>query len=213
MLVSDVVSRVRSAAGDTDALQFTDAQIYSWINDAVKECASTNQLLQKSATQTVVSGIGSYTLPTDILKLHSVKYDEGKLRIISLQQADEEFTLDTTTGTPVVGYIWANSINLYPIPDNSTKNLTLMYTQYPADITSGADSIGLPIMYHRRIVDYCLAMVAEQDDNHTLYQAKMQEFHTGVQILKDDPEWEQDLYPSISVSSRDMGDGYYDEGY
>lgn len=213
MIVSDVISRVRRIAGDMDALQFSDADCLQWINDATKECASNNQLLQKTATQTVTNGDGDYSLPTDILKIHSIKYDGIKLRTLTLQQADEEFTLDTSKGTPSIAYVWANLLNLYPIPDNSTKQLQILYTRTPVEVTAVGDSIDLPVMYHRRLVDYILAMVAEQDDDQNRYQMKMEEFRSGVQSLKDDPEWEQDSYPFIGISSRDMGDGYWDEGW
>lgn len=213
MNVGQVISRVRKIVGDTDVLQFTNADCYEWINDATKECASNNQLLQKTATSTVTQGDGDYVLPTDILKIHSVKYDGIKLRTTTMEEADKEFTLDTAQGTPVVAYVWANVLNLYPIPDNSTKSLQILYTRTPAEVTGDADAIDLPVMYHRRLVDYCLAMVAEQDDDQNRYQMKMEEFRSGVQSLKDDSEWEHDLYPSISVSTRDMGDGFYDSDW
>lgn len=211
MLVSDVISRVRVSAGDTDINQFTNANIYQWINDATKECASANQLLQKVATQNTAAGDGDYALPADILKIHSVKYDGVKIRMATLQQADEEFTLDSSQGTPSIGYVWAGFLNLYPLPD-SVKELKILYTRTPVEVTADGDSIDLPVMYHRRIVDYCLAMIAEQDDDQNRYMMKMQEFQTGVSNLKDEPEWEHDLYPMISMAARDMGDGYYDDG-
>lgn len=207
MLTSDVISRVRRTAGDVDVLQFTDADMYAWINDACRECASDNNLLQVTATNSSVIGDGEYDLPTNILKLHSVKYDNSKLRMITMQQADEEFNLDDTTGTPIVGYVWAGKLNLYPLPD-SVKDIKVMYTRTPLEVTEGTDEIDLPIMYHRRVVDYCLAMVAEQDDDQNRYAVKMQEFRSGVQNLKDQPEWENDLYPFITTAPRDTGEGY-----
>ena len=207
MIVSEVINRVRKIAGDIDVLQFTDADIMSWINDAAKECASDNQLLQKSATQAVVNGQTDYTLPTDILKLHSVRYDNENIRLMTMQEFDAEVSGfgETNKGAPFVGYVWAGKLVLYPAPDNSTKNLVISYTRTPTEVTAVGNSIDLPTMYHRRIVDYCLAMVAEQDDDLARYQAKMDEFKTGVQNLKDQDEWNYDVYPSITVSDRDMG--------
>lgn len=213
MKVQEVIERVRNTAGDTTALQFTDAQLLTWINDGVRECAVNNNLLQKRATQNSIIGTGTYSLPTDILKLHSVKYDNEKLRLLTLEEFDKEYagvgSSTTDKSTPNVGYVWAGSLNIFPIPD-AVKQIIIDYL-YDAPIlligNIATDEVPLPVGYHSRIVDYCLAQVAQQDDDLERYNLKMQEFITGVQSLKDQPEWNYDLYPSLSVSERDMGDG------
>jgi hypothetical protein len=66
----------------------------------------------------------------------------------------------------------------------------------------------LPVGYHVRLVDYCLAQVAQQDDDMNRYQLKMEEFRSGVHNLKDQSEWENDYYPMIGISARDSGQEY-----
>lgn len=207
MIVQDVINRVRRTVGDVDVLQFADADVYVWINDSAKECAQDNNLLQKTATTVVVNGTSDYNLPADILKLHSVRYDDQKINVLTMEEFDKYVSDFQTTskGTSTICYIWAAKLTLYPIPDNSTKNLKILYTRTPVEVTANGDAIDLPVMYHRRIVDYCLAMVAEQDDDMERYQIKMQEFKSGVQNLKDTDEWQQDLYPFITTSVRDSG--------
>lgn len=209
MLVSDVILRVRNIAGDTAALQFTDATLITWINDGIRECAVVNNLLQKRATQLSVVGTDSYNLPTDILKLHSVKYDDRKLPVLTLQEFEEQMGTSTNTfsGEPVTSYVWAAKLVLYPKP-GSIKTLVIDYIYDPALVTITTDDLitRLPVGYHSRLVDYCLAQVAQQDDDANRYALKMEEFRTGVQNLKDQPEDTYDLYPSISVTARDMGD-------
>lgn len=210
MLVSDVITRVRRAAGDEDVLQFSDDDIMRWINDGVRECAVENDLLQKTATSTVTSGVDEYALPTDILRLHSVKYDNQRLPVLTLEEFDNQWTTDgTDSGTPINCLIWAGNVRLFPTPDNSTSTLQIDYIHDAAQVTLATDEIPLPVGYHRRIVDYCLAQVAEQDDDMEKYQLKMAEFQTGVQKIKDQGEANADLYPSISTSARDMGE-YWD---
>ena len=214
MLVQDIIDRVRNIAGDVNVLQFTDAQILTWVNDGTRECVIQNSLLQKRGTQVVTTGDGDYSLPADILKLHSVKYDNQKLSMLSLEEFEEQYgvTSNTETGTPTAGYVWAGLLNLYPKPDNSTSVLTIDYIRNPVDVVIGdIDTEGpdLPDEYHHRIVDYCLAQVAQQDDDMNRYQIKMQEFMTGVANLKDIPEQTYDEYSGVSTSARDMGDGGY----
>lgn len=210
MKVSDIITRVRNIAGDTQQIQFSDASVVDWINDGVRECAIANNLLQKRATQASVANQGDYDLPPDLLKLHSVKYNQGKLRILTLEEFDAQANEGSFTGTPQLAYIWAGKLTLYPAPDSSYP-LSIDYIYDPAQVSVDALDVDppLPVGYHARLVDYCLAQVAQQDDDMNRYAVKMQEFQTGTMNLKDLPEYENDLYPSISVSTRDMGDGYY----
>lgn len=212
MKVADIITRVRNIAGDVNVLQFTNEQVLDWVNDGVRECAIQNNLLQKRGTQTVVSGQREYSLPADVMRLHSVRYDNDKLSIRTMEEFDEVYGDSTTaTGTPTVCYVWAGFLNLYPTPDNSVKQLVIDYIYDPAPILIAdiaTTEPPLPTSYHARLVDYCLAQVAQQDDDYNRYQLKMQEFKSGVQDLKDLPEWEYDQYPYISVDIRDMGDGW-----
>lgn len=218
MLVENIITRVRNIAGDTNVLQFTDAMLLDWINDGIRECAINNNLLQKRATSSTVIGDATYSLPTDILKLHSATFEGSRLEVETLQEWQElhDGASVTDTGLPRRAYIWAGELTLSPTPDR-VGSLVLNYTYDPAVITTDGtnftpDTPALPVGYHSRIVDYCLAQVAQQDGDLNLYAQKMQEFETGVQKLKDQHETEEDLYPYISVSSRDMGwglDGYY----
>lgn len=214
MLVSDCITRVRNLAGDTSSLQFTDAQILDWINDGIRECAVQNNLLQKRASQNTVASQSDYTLPADILKLHSIKWDAMKLPVLTLEQFDEQYSgigpnTTSQTGTPSCAYVWATTLTLFPAP-SSVKVLTIDYLYTPPLHVVGTLGVelNLPVGYHSRIVDYCLAQVYLQDDNSQMYQMKMQEFATGVQQLKDQAENTFDLYPFMSVDTRDMGNAW-----
>lgn len=212
MNVGDIISRVRNIAGDTNVLQFEDSHIIDWINDGVKECAINNNLLQKRAVTIVTDGATEYDIPSDILKLHTVRYDDRKIPVYTLDQFDSLDVQVDHEGTPQLCYIWASKINLWPAPNNSESVLTVDYTYEPSAIPKTDYSSlvpNLPPSYHARLVDYCLAQVAQQDGDTALYTLKMQEFATGVQSLKDQSEWEYDQYPMITTSPRDWGDGYY----
>lgn len=207
MKLSSVISRVRSSAGDTDALQFTDAQLLEWINDGIRECAIQNNLLQKRASSSSSVGTSEYPLPTDILKLYSVKYDGSKLQGLTLDEFDERYgRVDGgSNSSPACFYVWGGVLNLYPVP-SSQGSLVVEYIYSPTDLgpEDYDKELPLPVGYHSRIVDYCLAQVAQQDDDINRYTAKMQEFTTGVSQLKDQPEYTEDVYPSINISGRDM---------
>lgn len=208
MKVQDIMNRVRSIASDMDSIQFTDDDLINWINDGIRECAVDNNLLQKTATSNLVVGTSSYTLPTDILKLHSIKVDGQKVRVLNLAEFEAYGGDSADSGTPVVSYTWAGKINFYPKPTQALP-YTVEYTYDPAvllnDAPSKASDPSLPVGYHVRLVDYCLAQVAQQDDDMPRYQLKMEEFRTGVTSLKDQPETQEDYYPMMGISARDSG--------
>lgn len=211
MLVSDIMARVRSMASDNDAIQFSDVDLINWINDGIRECAKDNQLLQKTATQNFVVGTSAYDLPTDILKLHSIKVDGQKVRVLTLAEFEAYGGDSTDSGDPVVAYVWGGKANFYPKPSRVIP-LTIEYTYDPPLVTNDTNPITgknvappLPVGYHVRLVDYCLAQVAQQDDDMPRYQLKMEEFRTGVHNMKDDATETEDYYPMIGVSSRDTG--------
>lgn len=218
MQVKDVINRVRNIAGDASALQFTDVQIVDWINDGMGECAVINNLLQKSGSQNTIPTQAEYTLPVDMLKIHSIYFDSTKLRVLTLQEFEQQYQGAGTNNIsdpsiPTCAYIWAAKLTLYPAPVG-IKSLQINFVRTPAVASAGSPAalsteLDLPVSYHRRIVDYCLAQVAQQDEDFNRYSTKMQEFKTGVQEIKDESETQDDLYPSFSISDRDTGDGIY----
>lgn len=224
MNVADIVRRVRESAGDIAVLQFTNSTLTDWINDAVRECVIENSLLQARATSGTVIGQADYTLPTDIFKLHSVTVDGYKLETLTLEQWQERNASGSgttiPTGAPFTCYIYAGVLTIFPTP-NVVKTLVVNYTKQPAAITYSVGppevwtptAPAIPEEYHNRIVSYCLAQVAMQDDDYDKYQALMAEFKTGVIDLKRAKDQEEDLYPFISTSSRDMGDAWFGDHY
>lgn len=224
MLVADIVKRVRDSAGDTAILQFTNQTLTDWINDGIRECVTENSLLQVRMSQNTVINQSDYALPSDIFKFHSVLVNQFKLEMITLQQWEERNAGETAmvmdAGEPVVCYVYAGVLTLWPKP-SAVVPLTINYTKLPTAIaysepggtpTWAPTTPSIPEHYHNRIVTYCLAQVAMQDDNYEKYQALMLEFQTGVKQMND-ARHEDDLYPFISPSSRDMGEYWNAQTY
>lgn len=220
MLVSDIVRRVRDSAGDTAVLQFTQTTLTDWINDAVRECVLENSLLQARATSNTEIDQSEYTLPEDILKLHSVYVNGFKLEMLTLEQWEERNATELDASSlqsksdPIVCYVYAGVLTLWPTPDKVLE-LKINYTKLPTPIVyNSTNETWLPNTppineaFHNRIVSYCLAQVALQDEDNYKYNLLMQEFITGVRNLSHVKDTEDDLYPFISVSSRDMGEWY-----
>lgn len=209
MLVSEIATRVKRQFGDEGGAQITDADIIRWVNDAQTEIALASDLLQVSATTATVAGTQKYTVPPNLFILRAAKWKGLKLQPISMEDADATMIANTSpAGDPTQFWQFARQIYLWPIPSaNGSTDLTLYYTRQAVQVTATSDTPELPVQYHPRIVEYCIAQAAELDDNLAQYQLKMSQFETGVTKLKDNVDWDsQDVYPSISVSPRDFGE-------
>lgn len=210
MLVSEIATRVKRQFGDEAGAQITDADIIRWCNDAQTDIAINNDLLQVSAYTATTAGTQKYTVPSNLLILRSVKWQGVKLQMVSMEEADA-LTLSTSssspTGVPTTYWQFARQIYLWPIPStNGTSDLVLYYTRQPDALTATSDTPELPLQYHNRLVEYCIAQAAELDDNLQQYAMKMSQFKQNVDNLKDNATWEQhDVYPSITASLRDYG--------
>ncbi len=74
MIVSDVITRVRRTFGDEAAVQVTDDDIIRWINDAQIEVIKHNEgALQKSDLLDLVANQSTYTMPTDLMILQTLR--------------------------------------------------------------------------------------------------------------------------------------------
>ena len=210
MLVSEIATRVKRQFGDEAGAQITDQDIIRWCNDAQTDIAINNDLLQVSAYTATTAGTQKYTVPSNLLILRSVKWQGVKLQMVSMEEADA-LTLSTSptspAGVPTTYWQFARQIYLWPVPAaNGTSDLVLYYTRQPVVITATTDTPELPLQYHNRLVEYCIAQAAELDDNLQQYAMKMSQFKQNIDNLKDNATWEQhDVYPSITTSLRDYG--------
>lgn len=219
---SEIALRVKRQFGDEAGAQITDADILRWINDSQREIAVHNDLLQTIATTNVVAAEDQYPLPPDVLTLRSVRFGGRKLSHLSQAEVANFIQSQGTgsgqeaTGTPTHYSSWGLKVDLYPTPAaanlTQAEKLQIYYTRQPTTMTSLVETPELPLQYHNRIVEYCIAQSHELDDNSESYKQKMQQFKEGVDQLKRLDDGEQDVYSSISTSLSDVGDGAYSYG-
>lgn len=211
MLVSEIATRVKDQFGDDGGAVITDARVIRWVNDAMRDIALNNNLFLIRATAAVVPGQAEYQVPANILTVHSVKFQGRKLIELSQAEADG-FQADSSvvpSGVPTHYWLFGTILTLYPAPNLTDPNdLLMQYTRTPTEVTLVTNTPEVPVQYHNRIVEYCIAQAAELDDDEDRYERKMNRFASGVQQLKDNAEWgAHDFYPSITAGPADTG--YY----
>lgn len=209
MILGDITDRVSIQFADEAWAQINLQKMIRWVNDAQREiCEHNPNLLRTKSTTPTVVGQSDYSLPNNLLRLHSVKYRGNYLKGISLQQAEEDYINkdDPTTyprGNPLNYWVYGNLLSLYPAPDYADNaGLTIYYDKYPTSIAVSAltplnTALDLPDKYLNRIVDYCLAQARELDNDPAGYQQKMDRFTNDLSRMKSLEE-SHSYYPFIT---------------
>jgi hypothetical protein len=216
--LGDVKTRVKRAFGDDAGIQIQDADIVRWVNDAQREIANQNDdLLQQTATTAVQAGVGTYPLPTDCRLLRMVKFNGLHMRGLTPNDFNEYIDgllnpANYSQGDPLVYYVWNGQLTVFPVPAQSSTvsngnptNFTIYYLRNPVDVVNDTDNLEFPNGYHNHIVEYCLSMAYELDENFGAGQQKRQQFQTGVNTLKERDNWAtREVYPSVTVKAEDQ---------
>ncbi len=218
MDVIEIVRRVRNLAGDVSAQQFDNSSLVDWINSACRQAAIDNSLIQVTGSTALASGNSEVTLPERIFKIHNISIDGEGIKLSSyqdfLERNDDLVGNSDGRGKPQLAYQWEGKLFVFPAPDKD-YTLKIYYIGLPEKIVDNGDSnftpneLPIPESYHDRIVTYCLAQVAYQDDDMNKYNSLMLEFNTGVTSTAHSGQSEENLYPFMAVSARDGG-GFYE---
>jgi len=216
MNLGEAKTRLRRTFGDESSVQVTDADIVRWVNDGQREVVMQNpSLLEKITTANIVAAQDQYTYPTDMRQLRSLSYKSTssptyiKMQGMSLQEFDQY--MDGWDGDlygrsdPLVYCTFANLINVFPTPQsNATAGLKLYYFRQPVDLVNDSDIIDLPVGYHSAIVEYCLKMAYELDEDWTSVGNKAQEFNAAVSGQRNqEKDNSEDSYKRITVMRED----------
>jgi hypothetical protein len=217
MNVQDVITRVQRTFGDEAAVQVKNDDVIRWINDAMVEIVKHNDTaLQKTDTIDLVADTSQYTLPADALIVRSLRYKFSsmesytRLRYKSMQQMDEEMDgWDGTaynSGHPLYFTMYEGNILLFPTPEESnTDGLKILYNQKPTDVTTIADNLSLPLIYHNTVVKYCLWQASLLDEDHEPGMMYRAEFQNDMDVLANNETKDPiATYSTITVLADDL---------
>jgi hypothetical protein len=212
--LGDVKTRVKRQFGDDAGVQIRDTDIVNWVNDAQREIANQNDdLLQVTASADVLAGISTYNLPVDCRLLRQMKYNGLHLRGLTKQDFNEyidglQNPVNYSQGNPLVYNIWAGQFTVFPTPSTAAAlvaGFTIDYLRNTVDVANDTDNLEFPSGYHNHIVEYCLRMAYELDENWGAAQQVNQRFQTGINQLKERDNWAvREVYPSITVRAEDQ---------
>jgi hypothetical protein len=186
--VQDVKTRVKRTFGDEAGVQVTDADILMWINDAQRNIVRDNDnVLPTVGTANVVAGQNNYTLPSDLYRVHTVKWNGYNLKSLSWQDFNTKFQG------------WESTDSLY------SQGQPTFYTLWPVDRVNDTDVLDTPEEYNDAVVNYVLQKCYELDEDWTGAGNKASEVTADLNSLKIQEQWrDEESYPSIRVMPEDM---------
>jgi len=206
---SDIITRVQRQFGDEASVQIEDADIIRWINDAVLEICTQNDLTQATGTMNSVIGTTSYAFPSDLLQVRTIYYDNSRLRFFKKTEFDEYINEqdpnEEQSGTPWLFTRWGTNFQIYPKPD-AVKQIKLLYLQQPFEVVIETDDVPLPDMYLPRVAEYCLQQAYQTDEDWEAAGQMSGQFSDGLTRLKEhETSQTTEYYPSITVLPDDSG--------
>lgn len=177
MTGDEIVAQVRVNYGDADNNYLSDAEIKTWLNQAVQDLYTILpdtdiRDATQEATISLTSGRGD--LPSTWDRLISVYSTNGELVLVPSHVTQAANNLGSYFVPDVEVYsIDGNEISVQPL---TVASVTAQYTQEPAEITVFTTEItDIPRRYHGVLTDMttALAYASEEDaEQYALYQQR-----------------------------------------
>lgn len=219
MTQSSMVTEVRDALDEAAEGKWTDVMLRKWINEAMRDLSRKSETLLTTDEISVSSTTDTYTLPTDLIRVHRVEYYESAtstvypLEFVDLNVLDNFGWFDRqggSSGIPSYYSTWGTvptaSILLYPKPDAvSGANIKVYYyklaTELATDGSAAATVLNIPEGWYDLIKHYVEFSALRRDrdprwqEAKSLYDEKVNELVEMTRQLHDQVG---QMYPSFS---------------
>jgi hypothetical protein len=207
-LVNELLRRINEVALDTAGSGFSSvkgvqALAKDAINNSIREILQYNQEWPFSLTvytETLVSGTGSYSFPSDfsrvdwdsfyLKKLTSADNSPGKLPVITYTDYLRSYRdVEETSGTggydaPRAIYMTQDSkFGVTPLPD-AAYEVEYSYFSFPADMTMWADTTIIPDRFRYVIIDGAMMYMMRFRSNDQQGEIHRVKFEKGIDDMR-----------------------------
>jgi hypothetical protein len=181
---------------DSTNSNFTDAEIYDYVNQAIRYLGTEMEWPLQTAEATSVANQAVYALPEDFISLSDVYFDNQDIPVIDrtdLSTIRNDWQ-DAVAGTPSYAYKSDNAkIGLYPKPDTDGKILQIQYIKVPPDLSDDVTAPDLHVtfqdclpFYAAFLCEYCMGNTKRADYNLALYESHKKKLMSKVQKFSDE---------------------------
>lgn len=138
MTLGELITQVRSILREPVPARWSDDDIKRYINNAIQDLAKLSER-EHIITIPVTAGTLNVTVPTEVLKLREVYWEDINGRI-ELDHALDGYPLnDTETGIPTYYYYIGDKLEIRPVPALDGI-IILKYTKRPAELVNDTDT-------------------------------------------------------------------------
>ena len=177
MIVGDIIAIIKEQTRDTDADTWTAADVYQYVNEAVKNTIQRAPQANSTKAHITTSEGVEQELPAGAVELINViANSDGTDVLASVHKVDvvdkdayspnwRQTTADNTTiewmkrSEPTKFLVWP------PIDD--AGKLYIEYSFYPTDVTGSSDTIGVSNDYLEPVRTWCLYRTFSRDSEDT----------------------------------------------
>ena len=183
MIVSDVLTSVRSQLYEPSPGFWTDAELMSYFWQAEQEIALNIRCTQAQTAITTVTAQSMYTRPAAYY-IDRLTWDKVKLKKIDFTDYDAlqrvAYGGMYTVGRSMHYYEFDDQLGLWPIPSYSAP-IDVYYVAIPSSYTASGNAFTVPVYFHNMIQDYALYRAFAKDQNQQQATFFKQQWDQGMQ--------------------------------
>lgn len=149
LTLAQIKTEIRTRIKDTDASRrrYSDTQLLNLINQTQRDVVNISWIIKKSTSIPVTTGTTYYTMPSDIMGISRVTFNNRNLPEMTLESLDSKFNYanwPATSGLPSSYFqdpSRSSQIGLQPWPATtaSTGTLSVIYFSQGTDMSSDSD--------------------------------------------------------------------------
>ena len=161
---SDLITKIRYILNEPTAYFWTDAELASYLNDAVYDVVARTRCLETQETLSLTSGTSQYSLSTSYIAIKGAIYYNGTTYKGLIPGEIKSYGHSEDIEEPEFYYDWNNKVELYPDPNTSGTSLIVYLLKKPTGISATTSSIETPAIYDRALVLYSSAQAFYKDN-------------------------------------------------
>jgi hypothetical protein len=210
MDVSTVIRKAGRRFGDSNNVIIKEQDFFDFINEAQEDICRHTGIIQVTSIENANSF--PWTMPLTLIELERVIYGEKILPRVTVEALDEmvrDSVADVQPGEPLWFYTNIRSIYLYPTADSTDETqVSIQFTAHPTNVSSIANDLSVPAMYHNDIVTWCVMRCHEMNQNWTAKQAIYDEYRANMGTRLEEAQQIDDTYPVIRDDPADGWGAY-----
>lgn len=197
MNVLEVIRKSGRRFGDSANILIEEQDFLDWINEAQLEICRETGIL--TTTTTVAANLFPWTLPTTLIEITRVTYNGTPINKIDIESIDAlGINVNNYSDGPLYFYIKEQTMVLFPAAATSDVTLiSITYANTPVQVTTTADPLTVPVMYHEDVVKFLVMRCHEMNQNYRAQEIAYNEFKGNIGIRLDEKTVRDDTYPII----------------